>query len=165
MVQAVTEYMCEFKGCGRRYPTVDDAVACEDRGLEGPIIEPGFTLGGITDRGYLISTTTSMKGHERSYSFVRLMDDIELLKRYEQWFKKDQTGEPIVRYDSLNYSILSSMVRDGSIRTLPDDELLDLNALVKKGNCMEYVRTVLGMWDVKELYNRHEAFNPIKREA
>jgi len=155
MVEKIVEYACGWTGCEARYPTRQKAQSCEDRGMIEPDITPGLLLGGGSGGvGYSIVTRSNPRGHViYQYSLVRILTDLDDLRRIEAEFTGDSSDEtPGWRTEEHRGVTLVTFFRRGQIRLLDEIEFLSVRELLRSGKSLGYHRHNLGGVEQSDLY-------------
>tara|TARA_Y100000310_G_scaffold120988_1_gene119756 strand:+ start:913 stop:1407 length:495 start_codon:yes stop_codon:yes gene_type:complete len=158
MVEKVVKYQCKFPNCEEMYDSETEAKKCEDQGIIGPEIKPGFTLGGWIN-AYLICLEETTKGHKRTHNYLSLMGSLEGMKTDEKLFDGlSDSYRPTISFLELDTSLLERFIEDGNINLLAEKEFRGLSELVHHGYSFDIVRMNLEENNIKRLYRTHPHF-------
>lgn len=159
MVKKIITYQCEWPGCKEVYPSKTQAEKCQAKGIIGPEIKPGLITTGLSS-GYNIFFNNSIKGHERTYEFLRISNNLNHLKKYEEWYNSTgvQVSKPILSFDDWNIRALDCFLKQKDIKLLEKNEFRDISNMIHNNKIFKEIRTNFLETRIEKFYRTHPYF-------
>jgi len=143
MVQV--RYLCGV--CEAPHPSEKEARKCEERGIEGIVIERGFTMRGPDDNNYWMTLhEDEPSGYDRNYEMLIVGDDIGL-----------QSID--FRYHRHDYPTLQLLYSEGDIRLLKPAEFRRFSRLIHQSDKAANIREILEREGIRRLHRISAAFS------